>query len=190
MESQELINKSLNEAKEKMLGSLNALKHSLSGLRTGRASSALLENVRVEAYGSLQPLNQVATINVADARMLTVQVWDQGLAKAAEKAIMEASLGLNPITEGAVIRVPIPPLSEERRKELARKAHEYGENAKVAIRNIRRHAMDELKIGEKDKILSEDDHRVGSRKVQDVTDECIEKVDAAIKQKSEEILSF
>lgn len=181
--------KIIEESKAKMTSTLENLKHSLSGLRTGRASASLLEPIKVEVYGgALMPINQLATISVPEARMLSVQVWDSANTKSVEKAIQNASLGLNTILEGNTIKVPIPDLSEERRKELTKKAHEYGENAKIATRNIRRHGIDEFKKLEKDKAISEDDMRKYSDEIQKLTDEYVKKIDETVSMKNSEIL--
>lgn len=178
------------ELRTRMEGSINSLKHNLNGLRTGRASVALLEPISVEAYGSRMPITQVGTINAPESNLLTVQVWDSGLVSAVEKAINNSGLGLNPMPEGNVIRVPIPSLSQERRKELSKKAHEYGENSKIAIRNIRRDGMDEFKKLEKDKAISEDEAHSRADEVQKITDEFVKKVDQAVAEKEKEIMSF
>ncbi|MSO53656.1 MAG: ribosome recycling factor [Rhodospirillales bacterium] len=177
-----------NEAKRRMDSTIEVLHKEFSGLRTGRASAGILEPIQVEAYGNRMPMNQVGTVGVADARLVTVQVWDKGLVKAVVKAIAEAGLGLNPAADGQLVRVPIPPLSEDRRKELSRIAHKYGEEARVAIRNVRRHAMDELKKAEKEHAISEDDHRKLSQEVQKTTDEYTARVDQTLSHKEKEIL--
>lgn len=178
----------LKDLKRRMEGAENALHNDLRGLRTGRASSSLLEGVTVEVYGSRMPLNQVGTVTVPEARMLSVQVWDNNNAAAVEKAIANAGLGLNPIAEGALIRVPLPDLSEDRRKELVKVAHQYAEKAKVAIRNIRRDGMDTLKKKEKDSHISEDDlHKFGDD-VQKLTDDFVKKVDEAVHRKEKDIM--
>jgi len=180
----------INELKNRMDGSIHSLKHNLNGLRTGRASVALLEPVVVEAYGNKMPITQCGTINAPEPNMLTVQVWDRGLVQAVEKGINNSGLGLNPMSDGNLIRVPIPALSQERRKELSKKAHEYGENTKIAIRNIRRDGMDAFKKMEKDKLLSEDDLHTNSDEVQKITDEFIKKVDSQVTEKEKEIMTF
>src|SRR5690606_9133912 len=151
-------------------GALSAFQHDLKGLRTGRASVNLLDSVTVEAYGTKMPLNQVATVSVPEARMLSVQVWDHGMTKTVEKAIAGAGLGLNPSSEGNVIRIALPDLSEERRKELVKVAHQFAEKARVAIRNVRRDGMDSFKKLEKDGGISEDEQRRESDEVQKLTD--------------------
>lgn len=173
----------------KMEGSLRSLDNDLKGLRTGRASVNLLDPVMVEAYGSRMPLSQVATVSTPDARIIAVQVWDKGMVKAVEKAITEANLGLNPAADGQLIRLPLPPLTEERRKELVKLAHKYGENTKIAIRNVRRDGMDELKKMEKDNVIGKDEHHSMSESVQKLTDDFSNKIDAQIKIKEQEILT-
>jgi ribosome recycling factor len=178
----------LDDLKHRMDASLDSFKKELAGLRTGRANVSMLEPVMVEAYGNYMPLNQVGTVSVAEARMLTVQVWDKGMAKAVEKAIRDAGLGLNPQGEGQLIRVPIPDLTQERRTELGKVAGKYAEGAKVAVRNIRRDGMDELKKQEKDKKIAEDEHKGLSEKVQKLTDETIKKIDEALAAKEKDIM--
>lgn len=175
------------DAKRRMEGTIEVVHKEFSGLRTGRASTSLLEPVMVEAYGNRMPLNQVGTVGVPEPRMLTVQVWDRGLVKAVERAILEAGLGLNPMSDGQLVRVPIPALTEERRQELARVAGKYAEEGRVAVRNVRRHCMDELKKLEKDHKISKDEHRVHSEAVQKLTDEYIKKIDDALAHKDREI---
>lgn len=186
METKQLI----EELKVRMDKAIKVLEHDLKGLRTGRASVNLLDPITVEAYGDRMPLSQVATISSSDARMLIVQVWDKAMVKPVEKAIADANLGLNPSSDGQNIRLPIPPLSEERRKELAKLAGKYGENTKVAIRNVRRDGMDDLKKLEKAGKVSEDElHTVGDE-VQKLTDKEIENVDKIVKAKEQEIISI
>jgi ribosome recycling factor len=172
----------------RMHGAVEALKHDLGGLRTGRASISLLEPVNVEVYGSHMPLNQVATISVPEPRMLSVQVWDKSNVGPVEKAIRSAGLGLNPISEGQTLRLPIPDLTEERRKELAKLAGQYAEKAKIAVRNVRRDGMDALKIDEKKNEISEDDRKRLEAEVQKLTDETIGEIDSAAAAKEKEIL--
>src|SRR5690606_30388379 len=156
--------------KTRMQKSITSLRDELAGLRTGRASSSLLEPVVVEAYGTRMPLNQVATVTVPEPRLLSVQVWDRSMASAVEKAIRDSGLGLNPASEGAVIRVPIPELNEERRRELTKVAHNYAEQARIAVRHIRKDGMDALKKAEKDGAISQDESRVEAENVQKATD--------------------
>jgi ribosome recycling factor len=178
----------LEDLKRRMQGAIEVLQSEFAGLRTGRASAGLLEPLTVEAYGSRMPMNQVGTIGVPDARMLTVQVWDQGLVPAVEKAIMESGLGLNPSRDGNVVRVPIPQLSEERRAELAKIAHKYAEQARVAVRNVRRDGMDKLKRMERDGDLSQDEQRAWGDDLQKLTDESIKEMDEALAAKEKEIM--
>jgi ribosome recycling factor len=182
--SQEIV----TELKKRMTAAFDVVHKDFSGLRTGRASPTLLESVTVDAYGSRMHINQVGNINIPEPRLLTVQVWDESLASAVEKAIREAGLGLNPSAAGAVIRVPLPELSEERRKELVKVAGKYAEQGRIAIRNIRRDGMDKIKSMEKDSHISEDDSHRLSDEIQKATDEFIKKVDEALSHKEKEIL--
>ena len=182
------IRQTIKDLDRRMEGALEVLHREFSGLRTGRASTSLLEPVQVEAYGSRVPLNQVGNISVPDPRMLTVQVWDKSLVKAVEKAITEAGLGLNPAAEGQSIRVPIPALTEQRRAELTKVAGKYAEDARVAVRNVRRHGMDELKKAEKDGAISEDEHRKLSADIQGLTDAFIRKIDEILANKEKDIM--
>ena len=172
----------------RMDGALESLRKEFAGLRTGRASANLLEPITVDAYGNHMPLNQVGTIGVPEPRLLTVQVWDRSLVKATEKAIRESGLGLNPQTEGQTIRIPVPDLSQERRRELSKVAHKYAEQAKVAVRNVRRDGMDALKKAEKAGEISEDDLKSRSDKIQAMTDAHIKKIDEALAAKEKEIM--
>lgn len=178
----------LKDIERRMKGALGVLLKEFSGLRTGRASASLLEPLSIEAYGSQMPLNQVASISVPESRMLSVQVWDKTHVQAVERAIMESGLGLNPQTEGQFIRVPIPELSEERRIELGKVASKYAEQARVAIRNVRRDGMDKLKHKEKDGEISKDEHHAWSEDVQKLTDDYVKKIDEAVHEKEHEIL--
>ena len=178
----------LQDLRRRMDGAVDALKTEFSGLRTGRASAALLEPVTVEAYGSVMPLNQVGTVSVPEPRMLSVQVWDATLAPAVDKAIRNSGLGLNPMAEGAVIRIPVPELTEDRRRDLTKVAHSYAEKARVSVRNVRRDGMDTLKQMEKDGDISEDEHRQQSEQVQSLTDELIKAVDDLLNHKDAEIM--
>ena len=175
------------DVQHKMEVSLEHAKKEFTGLRTGRASTSLLENVQVEAYGAKMPLNQCASVSVPEPRLLSVSVWDKGLAKSVEKAIREANLGLNPMADGTLIRVPIPPLTAERRTELTKVAHKYAENARVAIRNVRRDGNELLKKFEKDHVISQDEHRKYGEEIQKMTDQYVAKVDEALKHKEQEI---
>jgi ribosome recycling factor len=177
----------IKEIETRMRASIDALKRELSGLRTGRASANLLDPVQVMVYGSRMPLNQVATVSVPEPRMITVQVWDRSNVMAVDKAIREANLGLNPIMDGQILRLPIPSLTADRRQELVKLAHKYAEQAKVSIRNVRREAMDVLKKLEKDGKMSQDDHRGNSDKVQELTDRLIKEIDAILVTKEAEI---
>ena len=179
---------SLSDLKTRMQKSIASLREELAGLRTGRASASLLEPVSVEAYGSRMPLNQVATVTVPEPRMLSVQVWDRSMANAVEKAIRDSGLGLNPIGEGQVIRVPLPELNEERRRDLTKVAHNYAEQARVAVRHIRRDGMDTLKKAEKDGDMSQDDVRIQSDLVQKATDAAVTEIDAVVAAKEQEIM--
>lgn len=177
----------INEIEKRMRASIEALKREFSGLRTGRASANLLDPVHVMVYGSRMPLNQVATVSVPEPRMITVQVWDRSNVMAVDKAIREANLGLNPITDGQMLRLPMPALTAERRQDLVKLAHKYAEQAKVAIRNVRRDGMDLLKKLEKDGKMSQDDHRGNSEKIQTLTDKLIKEVDTVLANKEVEI---
>ena len=177
-----------NDINRRMHGALENLKHDLAGLRTGRASTALLDPIQVEVYGANMPINQVATVSVPEPRLISVQVWDRSNISAVEKAIRNAGLGINPITDGQMIRLPIPDLTEERRKELAKLAGQYAEKARVAVRNVRRDGLDALKAYEKKKQISEDDHKRLDTEVQKMTDDTIKEIDAAAHAKEQEIL--
>lgn len=178
----------ISEMKQRMQSSQENLEKEFSGLRTGRANSGMLDPVTVDVYGARMPLNQVATVGVPEARLLTVQVWDASQTKAVEKAIRDAGLGLNPQAEGTMIRVPVPELSTERRTELVKVAGKYAEAARVAIRNIRRDGMDAIKKLEKDKVVSEDDAKRQSEEVQKTTDVFIKKVDEILSQKEKDVM--
>ena len=178
----------LKDLQRRMDGALEALRKEFGGLRTGRASTSLLEPVMVSAYGGTVPLNQLANINVPEPRMITVNVWDRGMVKAVDKAIREAGLGLNPQTEGQTIRVPIPDLNEERRRELTRVAAKYAETARVSVRNVRRDGIETLRKQEKDGDISQDEQRKLEREIQQLTDDHIKRVDETLTQKDKEIL--
>ena len=178
----------IDDLRRRMDGALDALRREFAGLRTGRASASLLEPITVEAYGQSMPLNQVGTIAVPEARMITVQVWDRSQTQAVERAIRDSGLGLNPASDGQLIRVPIPPLSEERRVEISKIAGKYAEQARVAVRNVRRDGMENLKRMEKDGELSQDEHRIWSDEIQEMTDAHIKQVDEALSHKEAEIM--
>lgn len=178
----------LKDLGRRMDGALDVLRKEFGGLRTGRASVSLLEPVMVNAYDKTVPLNQVASINVPEPRMITVQVWDRAVVKAVDKAICELGLDLNPQTEGQVIRVPIPDLNEERRRNLTRVAAKYAEDAKVSVRNVRRDGIEALRKLEKDGGISQDEHRKLQREVQQLTDDHVKRIDDALAQKDREIL--
>jgi ribosome recycling factor len=178
------------DIQRRMDGALEALKKEFAGLRTGRASASLLDPIMIDAYGSLLPLNQVASVSVPEPRLITVQVWDRGQVKLVDKAIRESGLGLNPQTEGALIRLPIPELTEERRRELSKVAAKYSEQARIAIRNIRRDAMDALKRAQKEGDISEDEQHSVAEKIQKLTDEYIKKIDESLEHKEKEIMKI
>jgi ribosome recycling factor len=180
--------KVVTDLRRRMDGALDVLRKEFGGLRTGRASANLLEPIHVEAYGNRMPLSQVGTVSVPEPRLLIVQVWDKGNVKLVEKAIREAGLGLNPQTEGQTIRVPVPDLSEERRKELTRVAAKYAEQARVSVRNVRRDGLDLLKKQEKDSAITQDQHRKLEKDIQTLTDATIKRVDDLLAQKDKEIL--
>ena len=177
-----------SDLQRRMHGAVEALKHDLGGLRTGRASTALLDHITVEVYGAQMPLNQVATVSVPEPRLLTVQVWDKSSVHPIEKAIQSAGLGLNPITDGQLIRLPIPDLTEERRKELAKLVGQYAEKARIAVRNVRRDGMDHLKQDERKHEISEDERKRLETEVQKMTDTTIADIDSAAHSKEQEIL--
>lgn len=178
----------MKDIRKRMDGAVTVLRKEFGGLRTGRASASLLEPISVDAYGAMMPITQVATISVPEPRLITVQVWDAGVVKSVEKGIRDSGLGLNPQTEGNVVRVPIPDLNEERRQELTKVAGKYAEQARVAVRNVRRDGMDHLKRMEKDGDISEDEHRARSQEIQAVTDEHIKLIDETHQEKDQEIM--
>lgn len=177
------------DLKKRMNGAIDVLRREFAGLRTGRASASLLEPLVVSAYGGEMPLNQLGTVSVPEARMLSVQVWDKELVKAVEKAIRTSDLGLNPAVEGTLIRVPIPELSEERRAELAKVAARYSEAARVAVRNVRRDGMEQLKRLEKDSEISQDEHHKSGDRVQELTDSEIKEINDMLAAKESEIMT-
>ena len=176
------------DTQARMEKTLDSLKADFGGLRAGRAHASLLDGIMVEAYGSMTPLAQVGTISVPDARTLSISVWDKSLAKAVDKALRESDLGLNPASDGQLIRIPIPPLSEERRKELVKIASKYAEQNKVAIRNIRRDGLDGIKKLKKDNLISEDEEKRFETEIQKLTDEAVKKIDDALAAKEKDIL--
>ena len=182
-----MLDQELDALQRRMNGAIDALKQEFAGLRTGRASASLLDPIKVNAYGSDMPLNQVGTVATPEPRLISVQVWDKGLVKAVEKAIRESGLGLNPQVEGTLVRVPLPELNAERRAELIKIAGKYAEQARIAVRNVRRDGMDLLKKQEKDRKISEDEHKVQSEKVQKMTDAVIAKIDEAFASKQKDI---
>lgn len=176
------------DIQRRMDGAINAFKHDLASLRTGRASANLLDPIQVQAYGSAMPITQVATVSVPEPRMISVSVWDKQMVGAVDRAIRESNLGFNPIVDGTNLRIPLPELNEQRRKELVKIAHQYSENAKVAVRHVRRDAMEIAKKAEKDGTISQDDARVQSDRVQKMTDETISSVDSLLADKEAEIM--
>jgi ribosome recycling factor len=177
----------LDDLERRMKGAVEALRHEFAGLRTGRASIGLLEPVMVDVYGAQMPLNQVGTIGVPEPRLLTVQVWDKTVVASVDKAIRASGLGLNPAADGQLIRIPIPELTEERRIEMVKIAHKYAEQARIAVRNVRRDGMENLKKMEKDGEMSEDDHHLWVDEIQQMTDQTIAKIDEALASKDEDI---
>jgi len=177
----------LDDLQRRMDGAMTALRAEFMSLRTGRASASMVEPVMVDAYGAPTPINQVGTVNVPEPRMITINIWDKQLVGKAEKAIRESGLGINPVVDGTIIRLPIPELNEERRRELSKVAAQYAESARVAIRNVRRDGMDQLKKAKADG-MSEDDHKIWSQEVQDLTDAAIARIDEALANKQEEIM--
>ena len=178
----------IDDLKRRMTGAVESVKKEFSGLRTGRASVSLLDPVMVDAYGQMMPINQIGNVSTPEARLLTIQVWDKSMVAATEKAIRESGLGLNPSTDGQLIRLPIPELNEERRQELTKVAHKYGEEARIAVRNVRRHGMDELKRMEKDSEISNDEHHMWSDEIQSMTDVTIKLIDDALASKEKDIM--
>ena len=178
----------LKEIERRMRGALTVLKGEFGGLRTGRANASLLDPIMVMAYGNPMALNQLATINVPELRLITVQVWDRSQVGAVERAIRELDLGLNPVVEGQLMRLPIPELNQERRQEIVKVAHKYAEHARVAVRNVRRDGMEHLKRAEKDGEMGKDEHHTLSTKVQDLTDKVIKEIDEALASKEAEVM--
>lgn len=176
------------DIKRRMTGAIDALKHDFGGLRTGRASATLLDPIMVDAYGAKTPIAQISSVTVPEPRLLQVNVWDRGLVSAVEKAILQSNLGLNPQTEGNVIRLRMPDLTQDRRKELAKVAHTYAEKARIAVRNVRRDGMDQIKALEKASLMGEDDAKGKSDETQKMTDSTIKDIDATLKTKEAEIM--
>lgn len=176
------------DIQRRMDGAVSAFKHDLASLRTGRASTNLLDPVQVQAYGTAMPISQVATVSVPEPRMISVSVWDKSMVGAVDRAIRESNLGFNPIMDGTTLRIPLPELNEQRRKELVKIAHGYAENARVAVRHVRRDGMDSLKKAQKDGDISEDEQRVQSDKLQKVTDDTISSIDSLLNVKETEIM--
>jgi len=177
----------IKDIERRMDGAIDALKKEFGGLRTGRASASLLDPIKVEAYGAMTPINQVGNVSVPEPRMITITIWDKTLVGPVEKAIRNSSLGLNPVSEGEMLRIPIPPLNEERRNELAKTAGSYAENARIAVRNVRRDGMDQLKRDEKAGDISEDEHKKLADQIQKLTDSKVAAIDEQLKTKQEEI---
>lgn len=178
----------INDLKRRMQGAVASFKHDLGSLRTGRASATLLDPIQVDAYGAMMPIQQVATVSVPEPRLISVQVWDRGMTQAVEKAIRESDLGLNPQTEGQVIRLRIPEMNEQRRKEMVKVAHKYAEESRVAARHVRRDGLDGLKKAEKDGEISQDDQTRLAAEVQKLTDQAVADIDAALAAKEKEIM--
>jgi ribosome recycling factor len=178
----------IGDLERRMKGALSVLQTEFAGLRSGRASVSLLEPIMVEAYGSEMPINQVGTVSTPEARMLTVQVWDKGLVQAVEKAIRSSGLGLNPASDRQLVRVPLPDLTEERRQEMAKIAGKYAEQARIAVRHVRRDGMEELKKLEKDGEMGEDEHHMWSDEIQELTDKMISEIDSTLASKESDIM--
>ena len=179
----------LDDLERRMDGAVTAFRHELQSLRTGRASASIIEPVHVEAYGTEMPINQVGTVNVPEPRMITIAVWDRSNVSKVDKAIRNAGLGLNPVVDGTLIRIPIPELTEERRKELVKVAHQYAEQARVAVRNVRRAGMDDLKRLERDGHISQDDHKLFADEVQAMTDRHVHTINDLLQAKEKDILT-
>lgn len=178
----------IDDLQRRMDGALASFKQELGGLRTGRASTGLLDPITVEVYGAKMPISQLGNVNVVDARMISIQVWDKSTVSAIDKAIQKSGLGLNPQVDGSLIRLPIPSLNAERRTELTKVAGKYSEEARIAVRNVRRHGMDQLKRMEKDGDMSEDDHKMWGGEIQEMTDAVIKQIDQALAVKEQEIM--
>jgi ribosome recycling factor len=178
----------LSKYGDRMEKAVSALKEEFASLRTGRASASLLDQIHVDAYGASMPINQVAAVSVPEPRMISVNVWDRGLVVSVEKAIRQSDLGLNPVVDGQTLRIPIPPLTEERRKDIVKIAHKYAEQQRIAVRNVRRDANDDLRKAEKDHVISQDEEKRMETDVQKLTDEAIKRIDEALKTKEQEIM--
>lgn len=178
----------IDDIERRMKGALDSLKHEFTGLRTGRANIAMLDSVVVDVYGSEMPINQVGTVSVPEPRLLSIQVWDKANVAAVEKAIINSGLGLNPMNDGTLIRIPVPELNEERRRELTKIAGKYAEQSRISIRNVRRDGMDILKKAEKNKSMSEDEHKMWSEEVQELTNKYVASVDSLCATKEGEIM--
>lgn len=178
----------IDDIERRMKGAVTALKDEFLGLRTGRASASMLDQIMVDAYGQKTPINQVGTVSVPESRMVTIQVWDKSQVGAVEKAIRDSNLGLNPASDGQLVRIPVPQLNEERRQELAKVAAQYAEQARVATRNVRRDAMDQLKQLEREHHISEDDHKIWAEEVQTLTDDRVKEIDDSLAAKETEIM--
>jgi ribosome recycling factor len=178
----------LKETKQKMDAAIEHVKKEFAGLRTGRASPSMLETIQVDVYGSLTPISQVGTINVPEPRMLSVQVWDKGVVKFVEKAIRESNLGFNPVADGQIVRIPVPALNEERRKDMVKTLSKYAEDGRISIRNVRRFALDSFKELEKKKLISEDDLKKQEKEIQKITDDYIRQIDSLFAQKEKDIM--
>ncbi len=179
----------LGDIKKRMTGAVSKLKEEYGGLHTGRASASMLDPITVNSYGAQMPLNQVANVNVPEARMLSVQVWDKSLVEAVEKAIRDSNLGLNPMTEGTTLRIPLPELNEERRREISKVAGQYAEAAKIAVRNVRRDGMDQLKAAEKASDIGKDEHHKSGEDVQAATDSFIKEIEDLFDAKEKDIMT-
>jgi ribosome recycling factor len=183
-----MVDPDIDDLRRRMTGALEAVKKEFGSLRTGRASASLLDSIMVDAYGQKMPINQVSTVSTPEARLLTVQIWDKSMVQAVEKAIRDSGLGLNPATDGQLIRLPIPELNEERRQELGKIAHKYAEDARIAVRNVRRHGMDDLKRMEKSHEISQDELHMWGEEIQKITDTTIQAIDDILVEKEEDIM--
>lgn len=181
-------NKIFDKANDRMKKALESLRHELSKMRTGRASLSVLDGVKVDYYGTATPLNQLATLSIPDPRTIAIQPWDASASAAIEKAIQKSDLGLNPVNDGKIVRIPIPPLNEERRRDLVKVMHKHAEDCKVGVRNARRDANDELKVLKKASTITEDDERKGIERIQKLTDDAIKQIDEAIAHKEKDIM--